>query len=1013
MAKARVHELAKELGITSKEAVTKLQELGEFVRSASSTIEAPVVKKLRDAFPAAPSGAGASNGSSTAPAAAPAPAAQATPVPAAAPAPSARTTPAPAAPASSAPAPAAPVAPAPAAAPSAPAATAPVAQTAPAATAPVAQTAPAATAPVAQAAPAVTAPAAPAPVAQRAPAAAAAASSTAAKPGARPAPAPAPSRPATAGRPGGPRPGNNPFAPSQGMPRSGSRPDRGEGERSARPGAAGPRPGNNPFAPSQGMPRTGGPRSAEAGTGGAHAGTRPPAGAGGPRPAAGAGGPRPGAPRPGGSGPGGARPTPGMMPNRTERPAAPGRGNDRPGGAGRGRPGAPGTGAPGAGGGTGAPAGGGFGKGGRGRGGTQGAFGKGGAGRGKQRKSKRAKRQELEQMSAPSLGGVSVPRGDGNTIVRLRRGSSITDFADKIEANPAALVTVLFHLGEMATATQSLDEDTFALLGTELGYKLQVVSPEDEERELLSNFDIDFEAELEAEGDEDLEVRPPVVTVMGHVDHGKTRLLDAIRNSDVVADEHGGITQHIGAYQIEHEHEGTDRRITFIDTPGHEAFTAMRARGAKVTDIAILVVAADDGVMPQTVEALNHAQAANVPIVVAVNKIDKEGANPEKIRGQLTEYGLVPEEYGGDTMFVDVSARQNLNINELLEAVLLTADAALDMRANPNKDARGIAIEANLDKGRGAVATVLVQSGTLHVGDTIVAGTAHGRVRAMFDEDGGIITEAGPSRPVQVLGLSNVPRAGDTFFVTGDERTARQIAEKREAADRNAALAKRRKRISLEDFDQAVAAGKVDTLNLILKGDVSGAVEALEDSLLKIDVGEGVQLRVIHRGVGAITQNDVNLATVDNAIIIGFNVKPAERVADLADREGVDMRFYSVIYGAIDDIELALKGMLKPEYEEVQLGTAEIREIFRSSKFGNIAGSIVRSGTIRRNSKARVLRAGKVIGENLTVDSLKRFKDDATEVRDGFECGIGLGSFNDLQAEDIIETFEMREKPRA
>ncbi|MDQ0734218.1 translation initiation factor IF-2 [Arthrobacter agilis] len=695
-----------------------------------------------------------------------------------------------------------------------------------------------------------------------------------------------------------------------------------------------------------------------------------------------------------------------MMPNRTERPAAPGRGAPGAGaGPRRGPGGAPNS--P-----SGAPAGGGFGKGTRGRGGTAGAFGKGGAGRGKQRKSKRAKRQELEQMSAPSLGGVSVPRGDGNTIVRLRRGSSITDFADKIEANPAALVTVLFHLGEMATATQSLDEDTFEVLGTELGYKIQVVSPEDEERELLSSFDIDFEAELEAEGDEDLEVRPPVVTVMGHVDHGKTRLLDAVRNTKVVEGEHGGITQHIGAYQIQHVHEDTTRAITFIDTPGHEAFTAMRARGAKVTDIAVLVVAADDGVMPQTVEALNHAQAANVPIVVAVNKMDKEGANPDKVKGQLTEYGLVPEEYGGDTMFVHVSALQGMGIDDLLEAVLLTADAALDMRANPNKDARGIAIEANLDRGRGAVATVLVQSGTLNVGDTIVAGTAHGRVRAMFDENGDIVTKAEPSRPVQVLGLSNVPRAGDTFFVTDDERTARQIAEKREAADRNAALAKRRKRISLEDFDQAVAEGKVDTLNLILKGDVSGAVEALEDSLLKIDVGEGVQLRVIHRGVGAITQNDVNLATVDNAIIIGFNVKPAERVADLAEREGVDMRFYSVIYAAIDDIELALKGMLKPEYEEVQLGTAEVREVFRSSKFGNIAGSIVRSGIIRRNTRARVLRDGKVIGDNLSVDSLKRFKDDATEVRTDFECGIGLGSFNDVKEGDIIETFEMREKPR-
>ncbi|MCO4249867.1 translation initiation factor IF-2 [Pseudarthrobacter raffinosi] len=973
MAKVRVHELAKELGITSKDAVTKLQELGEFVRSASSTIEAPVVRKLRNAYPDAAA-------KTAAPAAAPK-----------APAPSADTRPA-----APAPGPAAPSAPA------APAAAAPAAPAAVSA-------APAAPA----AAPVASAPAASAP-------------STGAKPGARPAPkAEAPAAPTRSGgstqggsqggsapRPGGPRPGNNPFATSQGMPRGRG----GDGERA-------PRPGNNPFAPSQGMPRAGGSRP----DGDRPGGPRPAAGAGGPRPggprpAAGAGGPRPGGPRPaagagGAGGPrtagaGGNRPTPGMMPNRTERPAPAGAGRPGGGARGPGRPGgAPGTGgAPGASGG--APAGGGFGKGGRGRGGTQGAFGKGGAGRGKQRKSKRAKRQELEQMSAPSLGGVSVPRGDGNTVVRLRRGSSITDFADKIEANPAALVTVLFHLGEMATATQSLDEETFALLGEELGYKLQVVSPEDEERELLSGFDIDFEAELEAEGDEDLEARPPVVTVMGHVDHGKTRLLDAIRKSDVMAGEHGGITQHIGAYQVTHTHEDIDRKITFIDTPGHEAFTAMRARGAKVTDIAILVVAADDGVMPQTVEALNHAQAANVPIVVAVNKIDKEGANPEKVRGQLTEYGLVPEEYGGDTMFVEVSARQNLNIDELLEAVLLTADAALDMRANPNKDARGIAIEANLDKGRGSVATVLVQSGTLRVGDTIVAGTAHGRVRAMFDDDGSVLTEAGPSRPVQVLGLSNVPRAGDTFFVTADERTARQIAEKREAADRNAALAKRRKRISLEDFDQAVADGKIDTLNLILKGDVSGAVEALEDALLKIDVGEGVQLRVIHRGVGAITQNDVNLATVDSAVIIGFNVKPAERVAELADREGVDMRFYSVIYAAIDDIEMALKGMLKPEYEEVQLGTAEVREVFRSSKFGNIAGSIVRSGIIRRNTKARISRDGKIIGENLTVETLKRFKDDATEVRTDFECGIGLGSFNDITEGDIIETFEMREKPR-
>jgi len=615
-------------------------------------------------------------------------------------------------------------------------------------------------------------------------------------------------------------------------------------------------------------------------------------------------------------------------------------------------------------------------------------------------------------MQAPSVGGVMVPRGNGATVVRLRHGSSLNDFADKIDANPASLVTVLFHLGEMATANQSLDEDTFALLGSELGYSVEMISAEEEDRELLETFAIDLRAEEAAESDDDLQPRPPVVTVMGHVDHGKTKLLDAIRSTDVVAGEAGGITQHIGAYQVKTTHEDAERKITFIDTPGHEAFTAMRARGAQVTDIAILVVAADDGVMPQTIEALNHAQAAGVPIVVAVNKVDKEGANPAKIRQQLTEYNLVAEEYGGDTMFVDVSAKQRQGIDDLLEAVLLTADAALDLRANPDKDARGVAIEANLDKGRGAVATVLVQSGTLQVGDAVVAGTAYGRVRAMFDEHGDPVATATPARPVQVLGLTSVPSAGDTFIVAPDDRTARQIAEKREAAERAALLAKRRKRISLEDFTQALAAGKVETLNLVIKGDVSGAVEALEDALLKIDVGEEVALRVIHRGVGAITQNDVNLATVDNAIIIGFNVKFAERVEDLADREGVDVRFYSVIYQAIDDVEAALKGMLKPEYEEVQLGTAEVREVFRSSKFGNIAGSLVRSGEIRRGAKARVLRGGKVIGDNLTIDSLKRFKDDATEVREGYECGIGLGSYNDITIDDVIETFEMREKPR-
>jgi translation initiation factor IF-2 len=612
---------------------------------------------------------------------------------------------------------------------------------------------------------------------------------------------------------------------------------------------------------------------------------------------------------------------------------------------------------------------------------------------------------------APSLGGAVVPRGDGTTVLRLRRGSSIQDFADKIDASSGALITVLFHLGQMATATASLDEETFQILGEELGYKIEVVSPEDEEKELFDSFGLDISTEFEDDED-DLEIRPPVVTVMGHVDHGKTRLLDSIRNSNVVAGEAGGITQHIGAYQVHTVHEGIDRAITFIDTPGHEAFTAMRARGAQVTDIAILVVAADDGVMPQTVEALNHAQSAGVPIVVAVNKTDKEGANPAKIRQQLTEFNLVAEEYGGDTMFVDVSALTGAGIQNLLDAVLLTADAGLDLRANANRDARGVAIEANLDKGRGSVATVLIQSGTLEVGDSIVAGAAHGRVRAMFNENGEAVTSAGPSRPVQVLGLQSVPRAGDTFVVTEDERQARQIAEKREAADRNALLAKTRKRISLEDFTKALEEGKVESLNLVIKGDVSGAVEALEDSLLKIEVDDSVQLRIIHRGVGAITESDVNLATVDNAIIIGFNVRPDNKAKERADREGVDVRFYSVIYAALEDIENALKGMLKPEYEEAQLGTAEVRELFKSSKVGTIAGSIVRSGTIKRNSLARVLRGGEVIAEGLKIDSLKRFKDDANEVKTDFECGIGLGSFNELELEDIIETYEMREKPR-
>ncbi|WP_061943483.1 translation initiation factor IF-2 [Brevibacterium ravenspurgense] len=945
MAKPRVHQLAKELGTTSKEVLAKLQEMGEFVTSASSTLEAPVVRKVREAFD------GADKPEADAESAAKKPAAKK---------PAAKSTTAkPAAKKSTAAKPTA-----------AKSTTAkPAASKAARAKTTASPAAPKPAAPKPAPKPAAKKPAAPKP---------------APKPAAKSEEPPAP-RPA-APRPGGSRPGNNPFASKQGMPTPGPRP--AAPRPGPRPGSS--RPGNNPFAPKQGMPKS---DQRPGGQGG-----KP-----GPKPGGGRPGPRPGAPRP----------NPAMLKNSALNQPAPGRGRGGQGGpGGSGGPGAPGAGRPG-----GPPRGGGRPGGGRrgpGRGGTQGAFGRGGPS-GRRRKSKRAKRQEMEEMQAPSVGGVKVPRGDGSTPLRLRRGASLADFAERIETDPTNLVTILFHLGEMATITQSLDEDTFKVLGEELGYKIEIVSPEDEDRELLESFGYDLEAEeLEDEDDDLLQPRPPVVTVMGHVDHGKTRTLDAIRKTNVIDRESGGITQHIGAYQVTVDHEGEERKMTFLDTPGHEAFTAMRARGAKATDVAVLVVAADDGVMPQTIEALNHAQSAGVPIVVAVNKVDKPEANPDKVMQQLTEYNLIAEEYGGDTMFVKISAKQGTGIDELLESVLLTTDAALDLQANPDREARGVAIEAKLDRGRGAVATVLVDSGTLRQGDAIVCGSSHGRVRAMFDENGNTVEEAGPSRPVQVLGLSSVPRAGDSFMVVSDDRTARQIAEKRDALERNAAAARSRKRISLEDFTKAIEEGKIDMLNLILKGDVSGAVEALEDSLLNIEVGDGdeVGLRIIHRGVGAITENDINLATVDNAIVIGFNVRPEANARDLADAEGVDVRYYSVIYDAIDDIEAALKGMLKPEYEEVHIGSAEIREVFRSSKFGNIAGSIVRDGVIKRNAKVRLTRDGVVIGDNLAVESLRRFKDDVTEVRDGYECGIGLGKFNDIREGDILEAFEMQEKPR-
>ena len=921
MPKARVYELAKEFGVDSKTVLSKLEAMGEFVKSASSTVEPPVARKLRSAFSNNASGNASESKKPAAPVKKPA------------------------SPTHTAPSEAKPAAPKPV---------------------PAARQTPRAEAP---------------------------------KPGSPSAPKPG-QRSAHAGRPGDQRQHGNRQqggnAPGPHAPRSNNQ-QQGGGH-NAKPHTPGPRPGNNPFSRKQGMhtPTPGDiPRP--------HPMARPNAN--------GNEGRRGGRPGQGGGQRGGFRGRPGQGTG-----AKPGQwGQHRPGQGGGQRPAGGGNRFGGSGNtggyqGNSAPSSSPARGGGRGRGGAAGAFGRQGGKSSKARKNRLAKRQEFQEMKAPVIGGVRIPTGNGQTV-RLRQGSSLADLAEKINVNPAALVTVLFHLGEMATATQSLDESTFQILGEEIGWDIKIVSAEEEDKELLQQFDIDLDEE-ELQEDEDLRPRPPVVTVMGHVDHGKTRLLDTIRSTNVIAREAGGITQRIGAYQVTVDLEGEPRKITFLDTPGHEAFTAMRARGAELTDVAILVVAADDGVMPQTVEAINHAQAAHVPIVVAVNKIDKQGANPDKVRGQLTEYGLVPEEYGGNTMFVDISAKQGTNVDKLLEAVLLTADAELDLRANPDMDARGATVEARLDKGRGAVATVLVQSGTLHIGDAIVAGTSYGRVRAMLDENGTAMKEATPSTPVQVLGLTSVPTAGDLFLVASDDRTARQIAEKRQATERAAQLAKRRKVVSLESLKEQFAKSEVDMLNIVIKGDSSGSVEALEDSLMKIEVSDEVGIQVIHRGVGAITQNDVNLATVDKAVIIGFNVRPNRQVADLAEREGVEIKYYSIIYKAIEDIEASLKGMLKPEFEEVVTSHSEIREIFRSSKFGNIAGVMVQDGEVKRGTKCRILRNGIATVNDLEISSLRRFKDDVTSVKEGYEAGINLGSFNDIEIGDIIETFEMQEVER-
>jgi len=569
--------------------------------------------------------------------------------------------------------------------------------------------------------------------------------------------------------------------------------------------------------------------------------------------------------------------------------------------------------------------------------------------------------------------------------------------AERLRLSLAEIVKKLFQLGEMVSITQSLSDEAIELVATELGRRVEIVSPVEEAEE---------EEEEEEVDESRLQPRPPVVTVMGHVDHGKTLLLDAIRQTDVVAQEFGGITQHIGAYQVHQD----SRVVTFIDTPGHEAFTAMRARGAEVTDIVILVVAADDGVMPQTIEALNHAKAAKVPIIVAVNKVDKPEADPQRVRQQLVEQGLVPVEWGGEYEFVDVSAKTRQNLDKLLETILLVAEVEAQPKADPDGPPRGVALEAHLDKGRGPIATVLVQRGTLRIGDALVCGTAFAKVRGMFDENGRPVREAGPSRPVQVLGWSHVPEAGDELRGLTDERQARHIAQEREARMRAAEFAATRPGATLADLLTQARAEAMPTLNVIVKADVQGSLEAILDALDKIPQSE-VRVQVIHRGVGGITENDVSLAAASGAVIIGFNVRPDPGARDLAEKEGVDLRLYRVIYQVLDDIRQALTGLLAPEELEVELGRAEVRALFRVPRLGVVAGCMVTQGTITRGALARLVRDGAIVYTG-RIGSLRRFKDDVREVAEGFECGISLENFQDVHEGDVIEAYEVREVAR-
>ncbi|KGE17483.1 translation initiation factor IF-2 [Paenibacillus wynnii] len=607
--------------------------------------------------------------------------------------------------------------------------------------------------------------------------------------------------------------------------------------------------------------------------------------------------------------------------------------------------------------------------------------GKGGNYRGRGGKNGRGKNQQMERRE----------KIDNTPKKIIVRGSmTVGETAKLLHKDASEVIKKLITMGVMATINQELDIDTILLLAGEFGVEVEVKIPVDEDS---------FETVEENDMDEELITRPPVVTIMGHVDHGKTTLLDAIRSTNVTGGEAGGITQHIGAYQVEINH----KKITFLDTPGHEAFTAMRARGAQVTDMTIIVVAADDGVMPQTVEAISHAKAAGLPIIVAVNKIDKPGADPDKVKQELTKYELVPEEWGGDTIFVNLSAKQRTGLEDLLEMILLVAEVN-EYKANPDKRARGTVIEAELDKNRGPVARILVQHGTLRVGDAFVAGNCFGRVRAMVNDKGRKIKEAGPSTPVEITGLTEVPQAGDPFMAFEDERKARAIADRRSTTQRQSEL-NINTRVTLDDLFKHIKDGEIKDLNVIIKGDVQGSVEALKGSLAKIEV-EGVRVKILHSGAGAITESDIALAAASNAIVIGFNVRPDAQTKAAADQEKVDVRLHRIIYNVIEEIEHAMKGMLDPIFKENVIGHAEVRNVFTISKVGTIAGCMVTSGKIARNAEMRLIRSGIVVFEG-KIDTLKRFKDDAKEVAQGYECGITLERYNDVKEGDIIEAFIM------